>query len=75
METPFQSIDSLRSAGVAAYEEKFGELPDICAVAPGRVNLIGEHTDYNDGFVFPMVFTITLLKIDLKIRFYYVVIF
>lgn len=32
-----------------------GEEPSIAACAPGRVNLIGEHTDYNDGFVFPMV--------------------
>ncbi|CAG0903326.1 unnamed protein product [Darwinula stevensoni] len=36
------------------FEEKFGELPAYAAVAPGRVNLIGEHTDYNGGFVFPM---------------------
>ncbi|MEZ5294851.1 MAG: galactokinase family protein [Ilumatobacteraceae bacterium] len=28
--------------------------PDFAARAPGRVNLIGEHTDYNDGFTFPM---------------------
>jgi len=36
-----------------AYKEKFGEEPDLVASAPGRVNLIGEHTDYNGGFVLP----------------------
>src|ERR1700722_9643386 len=34
------------------FEEEFGISPKIFA-APGRVNLIGEHTDYNDGFVLP----------------------
>ncbi len=32
----------------------FGEPPAFIVRAPGRVNLIGEHTDYNDGFVFPL---------------------
>lgn len=36
------------------FKEEFGEDPTIIVRAPGRVNLIGEHTDYNDGFVFPM---------------------
>jgi galactokinase len=36
------------------YEQLFGGAPDIVVQAPGRVNLIGEHTDYNDGFVLPM---------------------
>lgn len=38
---------------VHAYLSRFGHEPEWVAVAPGRVNLIGEHTDYNDGFVFP----------------------
>jgi galactokinase len=37
----------------AEFEKRFGQPPEVVAVAPGRVNLIGEHTDYNEGFVFP----------------------
>jgi galactokinase len=36
-----------------AFRDAFQADPEIITVAPGRVNLIGEHTDYNDGFVFP----------------------
>ena len=36
------------------YREKFGGVPVWRTAAPGRVNLIGEHTDYNDGFALPM---------------------
>ncbi len=36
------------------YEQKFGGKDPVLVRAPGRVNLIGEHTDYNDGFVFPV---------------------
>ena len=36
------------------FEHLFGEAPAFVVRAPGRVNLIGEHTDYNDGFVLPM---------------------
>jgi len=43
-----------RAAVVAAFRERYGESPSLLARAPGRVNLIGEHTDYNDGFVLPM---------------------
>src|SRR5262245_41881118 len=41
-------------AAVRAFTERFGAAPRWLAAAPGRVNLIGEHTDYNDGFVLPM---------------------
>ncbi len=44
---------SLRSA-IDLYVSTWGREPAVVASAPGRVNLIGEHTDYNDGFVMPM---------------------
>jgi galactokinase len=37
----------------SAFAAAFGELPDVAWSAPGRVNLIGEHTDYNAGLVLP----------------------
>lgn len=36
------------------FEEYFGHKPVVVSASPGRVNLIGEHTDYNNGFVLPM---------------------
>ena len=35
------------------FQTLFGRSPTVTAEAPGRVNLIGEHTDYNGGFVLP----------------------
>lgn len=46
-----QSINAAQVA--AAFTEAFGSTPDGVWAAPGRVNLIGEHTDYNEGFVLP----------------------
>ncbi|RJP14526.1 MAG: galactokinase [Candidatus Abyssobacteria bacterium SURF_5] len=36
------------------FAERFGHRPQAQVWAPGRINLIGEHTDYNDGFVLPI---------------------
>jgi len=58
------------------FVEKFGGDGDICSYfAPGRVNLIGEHTDYNGGHVFPCALTIGTYMLarkreDSKLRFY-----
>ena len=35
------------------FQKQFGGSPQLTVYAPGRVNIIGEHTDYNDGFVMP----------------------
>ena len=43
----------IEQRAVQAYREQFLEEPVLVASAPGRVNLIGEHTDYNGGFVLP----------------------
>jgi len=45
---------SQRDRVASAFRSRYGSEPAFVVRAPGRVNLIGEHTDYNDGFVFPM---------------------
>src|SRR4051794_38750910 len=42
------------AAVAAEFRKRYGRDPDGMFVAPGRVNLIGEHTDYNDGLVLPV---------------------
>ncbi len=44
---------SLKSITQQVFADTFGYAPSHSIQAPGRVNLIGEHTDYNDGFVLP----------------------
>ena len=51
--TPLAMSFTLSLAAAAEFERAYGRTPDRLVQAPGRVNLIGEHTDYNDGFVLP----------------------
>lgn len=46
-------INMLTTSAVEAFTTRFGRPPTLAAAAPGRVNLIGEHTDYNDGYALP----------------------
>ena len=50
---PFAQAEQLRLAA-GEFARRFTRQPRFAAIAPGRVNLIGEHTDYNDGFVLPI---------------------
>jgi galactokinase len=43
-----------RNTAAEAFAQRFGHAPDGIWAAPGRVNLIGEHTDYNLGFALPL---------------------
>ena len=49
-------VDVAREAFIA----QFSRPPEVTVAAPGRVNLIGEHTDYNEGFVFPAAIDLEL---------------
>jgi galactokinase len=48
------SLKDLGKSVTEQFTKAYGRPPCWLAAAPGRVNVIGEHTDYNDGFVFPM---------------------
>ena len=45
---------SLQRRAQQTFQQRFTSPPTFVVRAPGRINLIGEHTDYNDGFVLPM---------------------
>ncbi len=45
---------NIREKVLQQFEERYGETASVLVRAPGRVNLIGEHTDYNDGYALPM---------------------
>ncbi len=61
---------------IDVFKDKFPQSgPPVAAAAPGRVNLIGEHTDYNDGFVLPMaindqIILIGSLRSDRQVHLY-----
>ena len=46
------------------FQAVFGEKADHTFFSPGRINLIGEHTDYNGGHVFPAAITLSLIHIS-----------
>ena len=46
-------MTSIAKRAISTFRERYSGDPDLVVQAPGRVNLIGEHTDYNGGFVFP----------------------
>jgi len=48
------TLKELAAHVAAEFKEHYGREPRWIVAAPGRVNVIGEHTDYNDGFVLPM---------------------
>jgi galactokinase len=48
------TLDRLVGSAADRFEQRFEKPPRWIVAAPGRVNLIGEHVDYNDGFVLPM---------------------
>src|SRR5437762_8986800 len=53
MNTHF-SLTEIAAQTAEEFRQSYGRSPRWLAAAPGRVNLIGEHTDYNDGFALPM---------------------
>jgi galactokinase len=69
------ALKDLIAKTIETYKKQFGKDNPVIAKAPGRVNLIGEHTDYNDGFVFPVAidkaaFIVGNKTEDKKVRMY-----
>lgn len=66
MTTEIPDISSLLAEAKDAFFKEFNCDAEIAACAPGRVNLIGEHIDYNDGFVLPMALPLVTVIVGRK---------
>ena len=63
----YPTVKELLAKAKAAFAKEFdGAEPHLAGVAPGRVNLIGEHTDYNEGFVLPMALPLATVIVGRK---------
>ncbi|XP_034360358.1 galactokinase [Arvicanthis niloticus] len=56
-------VEELLAEARRAFMEEFGAEPELAVSAPGRVNLIGEHTDYNQGLVLPMALELVTVMV------------
>lgn len=68
-----QTLQELIEKGQQAFRNTFGYEAEVASFAPGRVNLIGEHIDYNDGFALPMASIILLNLISSHHYLYYLI--
>ncbi|XP_001600084.1 galactokinase [Nasonia vitripennis] len=66
MATIYPEVSEVKEKALQSFSKEFGVNADICVCAPGRVNLIGEHTDYNEGFVLPMALPMVTMIVGKK---------
>ena len=59
----YQNVEQLVENAKELFKNEYGSDPTHCGIGPGRVNLIGEHTDYNNGFVFPMALPLVTVAV------------
>ncbi|KAM3859355.1 galactokinase [Diretmus argenteus] len=68
MASPVPVVRELVEAARGVYQQVFGgDAPQVAVCAPGRVNLIGEHTDYNQGLVLPMALPLVTVVVGSRI--------
>ena len=60
------TTDTLIKTVIDRFQKDYGTSPEARILAPGRVNLIGEYTDFNNGFVLPMAINRYLVMAEKK---------